>query len=509
MSSWWGWGARPKRADATAARLVADLERRWGSLPVVAERDVQLGTAESPRGTIERLRDALGADAVRDDPPTRARHAIGQSYPELLDAQHGVVTDPPLAVLAPTSSEQIAIALTQARALGLAVVPYGGGTSVTGGVAGPPDAHVVLSLRGLRGLRSIDAASRVALVDAGILGPELEAALGAHGLTLGHFPQSFDRSTVGGWVATRSAGQLSTGVGAIDDMVVGLRVVAPEGVIALDARPPASEGPDLLQVFLGSEGRFGVITEVALQIRPRPQTRLGDSWLFPRFADGIDAVRGLVQDGLAAQVLRLSDEAETVMVGVGGGGALLVTMDEGDEAATAGRAARAATALGRRSRQLGPEPSERWYATRFDAPYLRDALLERGVIADSVETAALWSSVDDVYRGVRTALAGALDDDGRALVLCHLSHAYTVGASLYFTFIAPGGDDAAARWAAAKRAGLDAMLANGGVVSHHHGIGRHHREWQERRLGPLAMDVIEGIARTLDPAHVLAANRIG
>lgn len=507
MSSWWGWGARPARVEATAAALVADLERRWGPLPSVGGRDVDLAPAVGPRGGVERLRDALGTDAVRDDPTTRRRHAIGQSYPELLDAQRGIVRQPPLAVIAPTTSEQVAAALEEARSLGLAVVPYGGGTSVTGGVAGPKDAHVVLSLRGLRAVRSIDAVSRIALVDAGILGPELESALGAHGMTLGHFPQSFERSTVGGWVATRSAGQLSTGMGAIDDLVVGIRVVAPEGEIALPARPPASEGPDLLQLFLGSEGRFGVITETALRIVPRPQTRRAGAWLFPAFGDGLAAARALLQEGLAPAVVRVSDEVETATAGLRAGGALLVISDEGDDRTTATVAERVAGVLDRTGRALGAEPAERWYATRFDAPYLRDALLERGVIADSIETAALWSTIDAVYHAVRKALANALDPGGRAMVLCHLSHAYAVGASLYFTFVAPGGADAESRWRAAKRAALDAMLESGGVVSHHHGIGRDHREWQERRLGPSAIGVIEAIASRLDPAQVLAANR--
>ncbi len=443
---------------------------------------------------------------MRDDDATRARHAIGQSYRELANAQRGIVSDPPVAVVTARSQQHVATALAACASMGLAVVPFGGGTSVTGGVAGPGVPHIALSLRGLATLRGVDPVSLIATADAGMLGPELEVALAPHGLTLGHYPQSFERSTVGGWVATRSAGQFSTGVGAIADVVVGLRAVAPRGELVIPAMPPSAEGPDLLQAIVGSEGRYGVITEASLRVRRAAERTAGSAWLFPSFADGAVVVRSLLQVGPTPALVRLSDETETHALARTDGALLLVgaTGAAADVSLTLDGVGRV---IGPRGRAIGAAPYDRWYATRYDTPYLRDALLERGMIADSLETSTLWTNLSTVHGAVRDALGRALDPDGRALVVCHLSHAYPTGASLYFTFVAPGGEDRVERWWAAKRAALDAMIANGATVSHHHGIGRDHREWQARRLGEHGMGAIDAVARELDPDRVLAANR--
>ena len=503
MAPWWSWGARPARVEADAAGLLAEIEKvSRGS--AVAPREPQLPVSDA--AVIAKLRDRLGNDAVHDDVETRARHAIGQSYRELALAQRGVVRDPPLAVIVARSREHVAETLAACASLGIAVVPFGGGTSVTGGVAGPQGPHVTLSLRGLATLRDVDPVSSIVTADAGMLGPELEAALAPHGLTIGHFPQSFERSTVGGWAATRSAGQFSTGVGDVDDLVVGLRAVAPRGEVVIPAMPPSAEGPDLLQMIVGSEGRYGVITEVALRARAAPEKTAGAAWLFWSFEAGAFAVRSLMQRGPVPALVRLSDANETRMLARANGALLLVGASgtAGEVDATLEGVGRA---IGARGKALGAGPYDRWYATRYDAPYLRDALLERGFIADSLETSTLWTNIESVQSAVRDALARALDPNGPALVLCHLSHAYATGASLYFTFVAPGGDDAVERWWSAKRAALDAMVANGATVSHHHGIGRDHREWQSRRLGETGMRAIDAVAEALDPDRVLAANR--
>ena len=502
-AAWWGWGARPTRVEDDAAALIAQIEKAWRGEDV-ASREPSLPASDT--ALVAKLRDRLGRDAVRDDAETRARHAIGQSYRELALAQRGVVRDPPVAVVTARSREHVAETLAVCTSLGLAVVPFGGGTSVTGGVAGPDARHVALSLRGLATLRDVDPISFVATADAGMLGPELEDALARHGLTLGHFPQSFERSTVGGWVATRSAGQFSTGVGAIDDLVVGLHAVAPRGEIVIPAMPPSAEGPDLLQMVVGSEGRYGVITDVALRVRAAPERTAGAAWLLSSFEEGAFAVRSLMQVGPVPALVRLSDPFETRML-ARTDGALLLVAASGTAAEVALTLDGAGRTIGARGKALGSAPYDRWYATRYDAPYLRDALLERGTIADSLETSTLWTNLGTVQGAVREALSKALDPQGRALVLCHLSHAYATGASLYFTFVAPGGDDAVDRWWAAKRAALDAMLANGATASHHHGIGRDHREWQARRLGETGMRAVDAVAEALDPDRVLAGNR--
>ena len=504
MAAWWSWGERPARVQADATRILSDLERRWGPLP---ERvDVRVALPRSNAEMIAKLKDALGAVFVREDAEARLAHAIGQSYPELFDARRGVLRRAPIAVIMPTLVEHVAAALRVARPLGLAVLPYGGGSSVTGGVAGPDDPYIALSLRGLHELRRVDRTSLVAVVDSGASGPELEAALAQQGVTLGHYPQSFERSTVGGWIATRSVGQLSTGVGSIADLLVGLRAIAPIGDVVLPAQPAASEGIDLQELLLGSEGRIAVITEATLRVRPLPEERRTFAWRCASFAEGADLVRAILQEGIAPELVRLSDEVESAMLGLAG--SLLLVGVEGTARRVASASAQIGALVGTRAAALDASVAARWYETRFDAPYLRDALLERDVIADSLETATLWSGLGELYARTRMAIARTLDPGGRTIVLCHLSHAYATGASLYFTFLAPGGDDALARWISAKRAALDAIVAAGGVVSHHHGIGRDHREWLARRYGNVAK-IADTVANAFDPTRVLAANRPG
>jgi len=485
--------------------MIGDLEKTWGPLP--ASVDVRVALPRSNAETVAKLRDALGAVFVRDDADTRMRHAIGQSYPELFDARHGQLRRVPIAVVMPTLVEHITATLRVAKALGLAVLPYGGGTSVTGGVAGPNDPYVVISMRGLRAVRRVDRASLVATVDAGANGVGLEAALHQQGVTLGHYPQSFERSTVGGWIATRSVGQLSTGVGSIADLVAGMRALSPGGDINLPAQPPASEGIDLRDLLIGSEGRCAIITEATLRVRPMPEERKATAWRCGSFFEGVELVRTLLQQGVAPDLVRLSDEVESALLGLPGG-ALLILGAEGAKEPVAHVTDHVAHIVGAKAVALDAGIATRWYETRFDAPYVRDALLERDVIADSLETAALWSALPDVYARTRLAIARGLDPRGRTIVLCHLSHAYETGASLYFTFLAPGGEDSVVRWSAAKRAALDAIVESGGVVSHHHGVGRDHREWLSKRYGS-ATRVVDAVAAAFDPNKVLAANRAG
>ena len=477
-----------RRDDAAAGQ-------RRGPAPVLPGVDARV---------IARLRDRLGPDAVSDDDGVRAPPRHRAVVPRGGRAQRGEVRDPPLAVITASSREHVAETLAACAALDLSVVPFGGGTSVTGGVAGPKTPHVTLSLRGLAAVRNIDTIARVATVDAGMLGPELETGLSRDGLTLAHFRQSFERSTVGGWVATRSAGQAGTGVGAIADLVAGLRCVAPAGEIVIPAMPPSSEGPDLREAILGSEGRLGIVTDVSLRVRPAPEAADRSAWLFGSFADGLEAVRSAMQDGAAPDLVRLSDEAETTM--------LAKRRARFSSPASKGprRMSRATARVSRRSAPARAHSvrSLRRAGTRRDTTRRTCAMRSSSAASSSIRSRPRRSgrtSRPCIARcGWRRADA---DPAGRALVLCHVSHAYATGASLYFTFVAPGGEDAVERWSSAKRAALDAMLANGAVVSHHHGIGRDHREWQARRLGPTAMSAIDSVARVLDPRRVLAANR--
>lgn len=506
---WWGWGDPEREYPADeAARFVAGLELRFGPLPgtpAVRAGDVQLPQGRLEPAALRRLRDAVGADTVRTDDEERLRHAHGQSYPELIRLMAGDVRAAPDAVVFPASHDATLAALRAATEFGLGVVPVGGATSVTGGLDAPSRPYLALSTRRLARVLGVDLASGTVSVEAGVLGPELEAALKSHGLTFGHYPQSFEHSTLGGWIATRSAGQQSTGYGKIEDLVLGARIASPVGELALDPRPAAAEGPNLLQVIVGSEGHLGVITEATLRVRDVAAERQYVAWSLPSFDRGLEAVREIARRGPLPTAVRLSDEAETatfwMLESDRPRGVLLIVGVEGERADVAYRLSVVAGRLGSAgATSLGPDAGAAWYARRFDLPYLRDVLLERGLLVDVIETAALWSGVTRVYRAATAALGEALRG---AHILCHVSHVYDVGASLYLTFLAPRDRDWEAQWWRAKTAALDAIVASGGVVSHQHGIGAHHRPWYQRRLGGPGTAIVTAIASALDPSGVL------
>lgn len=506
---WWGWGdAAREYPPEQAARFVAALERRFGALPRTP--GVPLARVVVPRSrlvreSLARLERGLGTSKVTTAHRERIRHAFGQSYPELVRAMAGELRAAPDAVLFPASHDAVRDGLVAAEDLGVAVIPFGGGTSVTGSVEGGTSPFVALSTRALDRVRAIDQLSGTATVEAGIYGPALEAALGTSGFTLGHFPQSFEHSTLGGWLATRSAGQQSTGYGKIEDLVIGARVATVRGDLVLPPRPAAAEGPDLLQLVLGSEGELGVVTEATLRLRRVPELRRYEGWLLPSFERGLELIRDSMQRGVRPTAVRLSDEAEMATFGALGGatpsgGTLLIVGSEGGSDEVAGWHGAFAALVGAQGRSLGTAAGDAWYAHRFELPYLRDVLLERGLLVDVIETAALWADLPRLYAAVSSALSGSLAD---AIVLCHVSHAYDVGASLYFTFIARREIDWEAQWWRAKRSAIDAIATNAGVISHHHGIGTHHRAWLERRLGPRGTAVLDALRATLDPRGTL------
>ncbi len=518
---WNGWGVAGERFSVPDAAH-AFLAERLGSgdpLPAVPEGEVKLPPS--------RPLPPLPLPAATDD-GSRLRHACGSSLPDLVALRTGMIAAYPDAVCAPDTPDQVVELLRVAAAGGVTVIPRGGGTSVTGGVtvAAGDRPVVVLSLERLRGVISVDAASQLARVRAGTLGPELEAALAPRGLRLGHEPQSFEFSSVGGWVATRSAGQRSTGVGKIDDLVAGLEVATEAGLWRLAAQPASAAGPELRRLLIGSEGRFGVITEATLRLRPLPEREDGVAVLLPGWAAGVDVCRALLQGGVPVETMRLADPEETrfgmtlaalsplaarasrVLFGLRRyrNGCLLLLGWAGDTQGMtlteqiAARLWRAAGGFG-----LGRAGWRRWRADRFRHPYLRDELLAAGWGVDTLETAAPWSGLEAVYAAVREALARAAAALGmRAVVGCHLSHAYRDGASLYFTFLWPlAHGREIAQWSAIKSAATDALLAAGGTLSHHHGVGSIHAPYLEREVGRTGVAALAALARALDPHAVL------
>jgi alkyldihydroxyacetonephosphate synthase len=387
---------------------------------------------------------------------------------------------------------------------------------VVGGVTPHADGFagsVALDLARLASLQELDEESRLAVLQPGLRGPEAEAVLGQRGYTIGHFPQSFEYATLGGFAAARSSGQASAGYGRFDDLVLALKVATPAGTLTLGRAPKSAAGPDLRQLILGSEGSLGVITELTVQVRPIPATRVYEGWRFESFAHGADTLRRLVQDGPAPTVLRLSDEAETAVNlahpdEIGGspatGGSLAIFGFEGDGDDVEFRRAAATAACRGAGATVVAQAGDNWARDRYRGPYLRDALLDAGALVETLETVCFWSSLRGLYAAVGEALRDCLTALGTPpAILCHISHVYRTGASLYFTVACAQRDDPIEQWGQAKRAASEAIAAAGGSITHHHGVGSDHREWYEREVGSLSVAALRAAKRTLDPAGIL------
>jgi alkyldihydroxyacetonephosphate synthase len=514
---WSGWGdpARATRLPDSVRGLLGDLLGvKSLDTPPVPRAEIVVPAGRVGDEAHAALAAAVGEHQVRVDADSRIRHTRGKSTPDLLRIRRGEVGAAPDAVVLPGTSDEVLAVLRVCTEHRIAVVPFGGGTSVVGGLAPAADrvaAVVALDLRRLDRLVEVDPVSRTATLEPGLRAPRAEALLREHGFTLGHFPQSFEWATIGGFAAARSSGQASAGYGRFDEMVVALTVATPRGSIDLGRAPRSAAGPDLRQLVLGSEGALGVITSVTVRVCPVPETSAYEGWRFPSFAAGTAAVRALAQDGPLPTVLRLSDETET-MIGLAEpgkigsaqpAGCLVIAGYEGTAADVADRQGKAHARLRAADGEfLGPEPGEEWVRGRYAAPYLRDALLDAGAFAETLETAAFWSGLPGLYEAVRHALTTSLTGAGAPpLIMCHVSHVYPAGAALYFTVVAadPGPDG----WAAAKRAVGDAIIGAGGTISHHHGVGTDHRDWYAREIGPLGAEILRAAKDRLDPAGIL------
>jgi alkyldihydroxyacetonephosphate synthase len=530
---WWGWGedGHDEPLSPSARALLAG---ELGQLPArrdpVALEDVRLPESRLPARARERLAEVVGAEHVCDDRFARVTHAAGRGYHDLVALRAGDASAAPDAVVYPGDADEIAGLLRACAEEHVAVVPFGGGTSVVGGVApsrGACEAVVALDLARLDRLVRVDPVSLIATVQAGMTGPALEEALGEHGMTLGHFPQSFEFSTVGGWVATRSSGQASTGYGRIDALVVALRAVTPSGEIETRAVPASAAGPSLRELLVGSEGALGVIVEVALRVRPAPAARRYEAFSLPSFGAGAEAFRALIQAGAAPDVARLSDAGETrVSLAMSGGdglatralttylrarghgdGCLVIAGWEGADDASVRRRRSAGARLLRAhgALALGTPVGAAWRRGRFHAPYLRDELLANGVLVETLETATTWDRLRELHAAVGAALDGALRERGTPpVVMAHVSHVYRAGASLYFTFVARQEAGAElAQWHAAKAAACEAILAHGGTLTHHHAIGRDHGPWLPGEVGELGIELLRAAKARLDPAGIM------
>lgn len=512
---WSGWGVADRHvplSDDVRGLVQQALGITQQDTPAVDEADVTLPPNRLDDSTLQPLVDVVGAEHVRTDDPTRLRHAAGRSTTDLLRLRAGSIDRAPDAVVLPASHDEVLAVLNACAEAGIAVVPFGGGTSVVGGVDPRTDGFqgvIAVDVRRLASLVAIDPVAQTATLDAGLKGPEAEALLAAEGWTLGHWPQSFEHASLGGFAATRSAGQASAGYGRFDDMVVAMRVATPAGTLDVGRAPASAAGPDLRQLFLGSEGTLGVITRLTVRVRPRPEQVVDEAWRFPDFATGAAALRRLAQDDIPVTVARLSDETETgvnqLLDGTQPtGGCLAIIAYEGTAERVAVRRQETAAALqAAGGAALGEDAAAGWRDSRFAAPYLRDSLLDAGALVETLETAAWWSSLDATRQAVQRAVSAALADSGaQPMVLCHVSHIYPTGASLYFTVLTAAGPDPVARWQSVKRAATEAIMTSGATLTHHHAVGADHAPWLAAEDGPLGVDVLRAVKARLDPAGI-------
>ncbi|MGH3442303.1 MAG: FAD-binding oxidoreductase [Nitriliruptorales bacterium] len=462
---------------------------------------------------------ALLPGRVTTDPVELSLHAR-DFWPRLVMAERrGEELPRPAAVAAPKSTEEVSRLLAWSNERGVRVVPFGAGTGVCGGASADREA-VTLDLKRLDRVLGIDDVSGTVTVQPGIIAQALENHLAHRGWTLGHFPSSIHCSTVGGFLAIRSAGQTSSGHGKLEDRVVALEVVLADGsVVRTRAAPSSAAGPDLTRLFLGAEGTTGVITEATLRLTPRPESVLDHGLLFSSFAAGLDAIRRALRTGVTPTVFRLYDEADTALVfgsqdREAPDGCLAVFGVEGEAEVARfvhDRVLRELVAAG--GEDLGPEPGEHWRRHRHDLSYRFADYLKPGgtfgdaVALDTMEVATVWSRLPSLYEAVRDALAAHSD-----LVLAHASHVYPEGAAIYFTFgAAAGGDEdaALARYDAAWDAGQRAALAAGGTISHHHGVGLLRVPWLREELGDGGYAVLTAVKAALDPGGMLNPGTLG
>ena len=513
-SDWDAWGDEPARLPAGARALVAAV-LPGKAHPVPRRERPVLTPSRMGDDDLAALRDVVGADHATRDDEARRPHLGGKSTPDLLARRLGDPQEAPDAIVSPTSHDEVLAVLRLCAARSIAVVPFGGGTSVVGGVApvrGTHRAVVALDLSRTAALLDLDETSLLATFGAGTTGPQAEDLLAGRGYTIGHFPQSFRYASIGGFAATRSSGQASRGYGRFDDLVHALRVATPAGELVLGRAPASAAGPDLRELLLGSEGAFGVLTEVTVRISRVPAVTAYAAWTFPDFGSGAAAFREATQRGIRPTVLRLSDASETRVNATLGGhltrlrGCLAVATFEGATDAEAGAVRDALdvvfTAHGGKSR--GEDPARSWERGRFASPALRDTLLDIGVLAETLETATTWSRLGELKTSVTDALTGSLTAEGtKPIVMCHISHVYPAGASLYFTVVAALTPDPAAQWQRAKDAASLAIGTAGGTITHHHAVGRDHRPYLEAEIGPLGIAALRAVKDVLDPTGIM------
>jgi alkyldihydroxyacetonephosphate synthase len=543
---WWGWGYEDAEFRARGhpdfwpyAKSVLEIESDH-----FARREWKLGSIELPEACVDerfrgQLRNFLSPSQITDDAKERVVHSYGKGFRDLFRLRHGIASGAPDLIVYPESERDVCLTIRAAAECDVVLIPFGGGSNIAGCLE-RMDARrmcVSLDLRRLRRVLAVDKRSFTARIEAGVFGPDLEDQLCAQGMTLGHFPDSFRHSTLGGWIATRSAGMQSDKYGKIEDMVIAIRMVSPEGVLETREVPKSSNGIDVKHLCMGSEGTLGVITEATMRVHARPEMRQVRGYLFAEFAGGIEAMHECVAQECTPAMVRLNDPDKTALslafrppssglTKIAGGlfkkylGAkgfakarmcLMLTAFEGNPTVISRRLKQAEAiykkcgAVG-----LGVSAGKSFEATKYDFPHIRDFLLDRDVTTDVSETATVWSNIPALYQNTIAILCSEISKSGvRPWAGCHISHTYQSGASLYFTFgfrQQPGRE--MEQYLQVKRAVQQSFIDQGATLSHHHAVGTEHLPWLAADISQAGVQAVSAIKQGLDPGNIMNPGRL-
>src|SRR6202167_144213 len=543
---WWGWGDEEIRFDSTAhpglwpyAKAVLGVEEEDVDTPPVPIEAARLCEAIRHDGFLSELRLWMRADQICDSRYERLVHAYGKGLRDLFRMRLGLAEGAPDLVLYPENEHDVLMTIRAAAQHDVAVIPFGGGSNIAGCLERTETRRMVVSLdmRRMRRVLAVDTESLTARIEAGVFGPDLEEQLRGYGLTLGHFPDSFLHSTLGGWIATRSAGMQSDKYGKIEDMVIALRMVTPAGVLATRIVPKSSNGIDVNHLCIGSEGTLGVITEATMQVHPRANSHRTHGYLFPDFEAGIQAMHECVRKQCTPSMARLNDSGTTALsmafkppssklsqaaskifkryLQVKGfdlpRACLMLTSFEGRKADVM-RQLRQVNAIYRKfgGVSLGSSSGRSFEATKYDFPHIRDFLLERDATTDVSETATVWSNILPLYQATMKAIRdGVLESGVPPWSGCHISHTYRSGASLYFTFgfMQQKGHEMG-QYLNVKRAAQQSFIDGGATLSHHHAVGTEHLPWLSADISPLGVKAVAAIKHGLDPDNIMNPGRL-
>jgi len=544
MMKWWGWGKAeysfPMDNKPSLWPWIQNKLGLHGATPIapVPREKIRLPPSRIHADFLRKLEAIFKPEQLSTDEDERLLHSYGKSYPDLFRVRRGEIQRAPDLVCLPESHEQVERLMELAHAEGVCVIPFGGGTNIVGGIEPLERGQrtvVTLDLRRMNRVLSVDPYSMTATIQAGALGPELEAQLEAQGFSLGHYPDSFEFSTLGGWLATRSAGMQSDAYGKIEDMVVSLRLVTPRGTLTTRLTPASSAGPDLNRMVVGSEGTLGVITEATMRIHRAPAVKDYRGYLFRSFEDGVNAIHESLDRGFVPSMIRLQDTGETELAfhlkspkrgleawvqaqvkkylkakGYTSPCILLVGFEGDADALVTTRRGAVAIIKKHGGFSLGSGVGKTWSADKFNVPYLRDFIMDYGCMVDVSETAAVWSKVLPLYRNTIAAIKSQFDQEGLpGYVGCHISHTYPTGACLYFTYAAkqkPG--EELEQYYGYKSLVTNVFLQSGGTLTHHHAVGYEHKPWMLEEVSATGLEALRALKTALDPQGILNPGKL-